>query len=117
MIQEMEAWILSQVDKIEQFGIIEGLIRKKQNKNINDNVLLKNIHPEEIAKPTEKLDTILRQYFDVVKKRGKKRTYSKRYLKAKDGSKLIGLLDLHTLIKDFDEARRLIDFIKNKKYC
>lgn len=29
MIQEMEAWILSQVEKIEEFGENEGLIRKK----------------------------------------------------------------------------------------
>ena len=115
MIQEMEAWILSQVDKIEQFGKIEGLIRKKQDKNIRDNVLLKNIHPEKIKNPGDKLDTILRQYFDVVKKRDKNRTSGKRYLKGKDGPKLIRLLDLNLLIQDFDEAKRLIDFIKKQQ--
>ena len=31
MIQEMEAWILSQIDKIEEFGKHEGLIRKREN--------------------------------------------------------------------------------------
>ncbi len=31
MIQEMEAWILSQIDKIEEFGKNEGLIRKRNS--------------------------------------------------------------------------------------
>jgi hypothetical protein len=116
MIQEMEAWILSQVDKIEQFGQSEGLIRKKQDKDIKNNALLKNIHPENIKKPANKLDTILRQYFDVVKKRNNKRTSGKRYLKAKDGPKLIGMLDLNLLMQDFDEAKRLIEFIEKHKF-
>ncbi len=32
MIQEMEAWILSQIDKIEEFGKNERLIRKRDNR-------------------------------------------------------------------------------------
>ncbi|MDY6803209.1 MAG: DUF4276 family protein [Cyanobacteriota bacterium] len=113
MIQEMEAWIISQVDKIEEFGIYEGLIRKKANEDIKDNSLIKNKHPEEIEKPSKKLDTILRQYFDVVKTRsGKEKLKGKRYSKAKDGPKLIGLLELQVLMEDFDEAKRLIDRIQ-----
>jgi len=113
MVQEMEAWILSQVDKIEYFGKSEGLIRKRNNEDINDNSLIKNKHPEQINKPSEKLDTILRQYFDVVKiRRGKERKIGKRYSKAKDGPKLIGLLKLQVLMQYFDEAKRLVDYIK-----
>ncbi len=113
MIQEMESWILSQIDKIEEFGKNEGLIRKRDNEDINNNSLIKNKHPEEIKKPSEKLDTILRQYFDVVKiRRGKERKIGKRYSKAKDGPKLIGLLNLQILMQDFDEAKRLVDYIK-----
>ncbi len=113
MIQEMEAWILSQVDKIEEFGRKEGLIRKRNNETIKNNSLIKNIHPEEIKKPSSKLDTILRQYFDVVKTRGgKERKIGKRYSKAKDGPKLIGLLELQILMQCFDETKRLIDYIK-----
>ena len=113
MIQEMEAWIISQVYKIEEFGINEGLRRKKANEKIDNNSLIKNKHPEEIEKPSEKLDTILRQYFDVVKIRGgKEKLKGKRYLKAKDGAKLIGLLDLQSLMEYFDEARRLVDRIQ-----
>jgi len=113
MIQEMEAWILSQVDKIEEFGKTEGLIRKRNNEDINNNSLIKNKHPEQINKPSEKLDTILRQYFDIVKiRRGKERKIGKRYSKAKDGPKLIGLLNLQNLRQYFDEAKRLVDYIK-----
>lgn len=32
MIQEMEAWILSQIDKIEEFGKSEGLTRQNRTK-------------------------------------------------------------------------------------
>lgn len=113
MIQEMEAWILSQVDKIEEFGKTEGLIRKKANEAIKNNSLIKNKHPEQINKPSEKLDTILRQYFDVVKiRRGKEQKKGKRYSKVKDGPRLIGLLNLSILMQDFDEAKRLVDYIK-----
>jgi 5S rRNA maturation endonuclease (ribonuclease M5) len=41
MIQEMEAWIISQIDKIEEFGKNEGLIRKRNNEAINNNSLIK----------------------------------------------------------------------------
>ena len=71
---------------------------------------------EEIEKPSEKLDTILRQYFDVVKTRGgKEKLKGKRYSKAKDGPKLIGLLELQFLMEDFDEVRRLIERIQGEK--
>lgn len=116
MIQEMEAWILSQTDKIEEFGRNEGLIRKKADEDIKTNKLLKDKHPEEIPKPVNvKLDTILKEYFDVVKiKRGKRRENAKRYSKAKDGPKLIGLLELQILMQDFDEASKLLDYIKKQ---
>jgi len=113
MIQEMEAWILSQIDRIEEFGKNEGLLRKRDNEAINNNALIKNKYPEQINKPSEKLDTILRQYFDVVKiRQGKERRKGKRYSKAKDGPKLIGLLELQILMQDFDDAKKLIYYIR-----
>ncbi len=113
MIQEMEAWILSQPDKIEQFGKNEGLTRKKTDQDVSDNPLLKGKHPERISKPGEKLNTLLRQYFDVVKRRGgKERKIGKRYSKAKDGPRLIGLLELEMLMACFDEAATLINHIR-----
>jgi len=115
MIQEMEAWILSQTDKIELFGKNEGLIRKEDG-DIRTNPLIKDKHPENIDKPSEKLGIILRQYFDVVKiRQGKERKKGKRYSKAKDGPKLIGLLELQILMQDFYEAKKLVDYIKRQK--
>jgi len=46
MIHEMEAWILSQTDKIEVFGKNEDLTRKKCDEDISNNPLLKGKHPE-----------------------------------------------------------------------
>ncbi len=116
MIQEMEAWVLSQVDKIEEFGRNEGLIRKKEHESIHHNALIKGKHPEQIHKPSKTLDTILRQYFDVVKiRRGKEQKNGKRYSKAKDGPKFIGLLELKILMKDFDEAKNLVNYIKQSQ--
>ncbi|AFY83185.1 DUF4276 family protein [Oscillatoria acuminata] len=112
MIQEMEAWILSQVDKIEEFGKREGLTRKKEDQDMGSNPLIKNKHPEEIEKPSEKLKTLFGQYFESVKVvRGQQKIKKKQYSKAKDGPKLIGLLDLERLMQDFDEVERLIDYI------
>ncbi|MCT7994568.1 DUF4276 family protein [Laspinema sp. C5] len=114
MVQEMEAWILSQVDKIEEFGKSEGLTRKKQEQDIRSNPLIRNRHPEEIERPSEKLETILCQYFEEVKiVRGKQKRKNKKYSKAKDGAKLIGLLNLEGLIHDFKEVERLIDYIES----
>ncbi len=113
MIQEMEAWILSQPDKIETFGKEQGLIRKRIGEEIRNNPLIKNCHPEQISKPSQKLDTLLRQYFDDIRtRRNRVRKSGKRYSKAKDGPELIGLIELKRLIKDFDEAKRLIDYIQ-----
>lgn len=114
MIQEMEAWIISQVDKIEAFANNEGWTRKRGDEAIADNPLIRGRHPEEIDKPGQTLDTILRQYFDVVKiRKGRTRTKGKRYSKAKDGSRLIGLLELKILMQQFDEVERLVNHIKN----
>ena len=78
MIQEMEAWIISQPDKIEEFGENEGLERKKTDKGIKNSSLLKGKHPEQIRKPSEKLDTILRQYFICCKNNKRKQKAKKR---------------------------------------
>ncbi|MCI5120719.1 MAG: DUF4276 family protein [Candidatus Electrothrix sp. AUS4] len=115
MIQEMEAWILSQPDKIEEFGEIQGLTRKRAGGSINNNPLLKGKHPEQLSRPSGKLATIFKQYFDVVKvRRNKERTMGKRYSKTKDGPKLIGLLELNRLMECFDEAKRLISYVERQ---
>lgn len=112
MIQEMEAWILSQPEKIEAYALTQQLLFKR-NESIRDNSLLKNIHPEEIVKPGDKLNTIFRQYFSIKKPRkGKIKEVPKNYTKSKDGPSLIGFLDLEQLIEVFDEVRNLVAYIK-----
>lgn len=115
MIQEMEAWILSQVDKIEEFGKNEHLERKKPDEHIAANPLIKNKHPEDIENPADKLNTILRQYFHENKiRRGTSKKSVKSYSKAKDAPKLIGLLELQRLMLCFDDANRLVGYISQQ---
>jgi hypothetical protein len=61
MVQEMEAWMLSQPNKIEFFCLDTGLIRKREDERITDNQLLKGKCLEEIEKPSGKLNTIFIQ--------------------------------------------------------
>ncbi len=49
MIQEMEAWIFSQIDKIEEFGRDEGLIRKKSHEDINNNPLIRDLYQNKLT--------------------------------------------------------------------
>lgn len=66
MVQEMEAWILSQPDKIE--ACYKNLKRKKIGKNLGDDNLLLNVNPELIVKPSVILETILGRYFTIEKR-------------------------------------------------
>lgn len=112
MVQEMEAWILSQPDKLELFASSEGLIRKKVGASIAENSLLKHHHPEDISKPAEKLNTLFRQYYSIERiTRGKKKKKPKAYSKTKDGPRLIGLLELKRLMKTFQDVEAIVTYI------
>lgn len=112
MIQEMEAWILSQPEKIEDYAKTIQLIFTR-TESIGNNPLIKNIHPEAIQKPGDRLNTIFRQHFSSEKMRkGKIKQGPKNYIKSKDGPALIGLLDLTHLVEVFDEVQRLIEYIR-----
>ncbi len=112
MIQEMEAWILSQPDKIYLFSETEKLIRKNPEKKLEDSRFLKNRHPEQISIPSRVLDTLFRQFFDKVKiRQGSIRTTGKRYVKSKDGPKLVALLELENLMKCFDDVQKMVDCV------
>lgn len=109
MIQEMESWILSQPHILQIFGENENLILKQDISNISDNILLKNKHPEEIHKPSEKLETLFKQYFSAeLYRRGRIKKSNRNYSKTKDAPQLIQLLDLEKIENTFEDAKNLI---------
>ena len=113
MIQEMEAWIISQPEKIEDYARSTHLVFKRPEP-ISDNPLIKNRHPEEIKKPGERLNTLLGQYFSVEKMRkGRLKKGPKSYAKSKDGPALIGLLQLEQLMLVFEDVQNLVGYIEN----
>lgn len=114
MIQEMEAWILAQPDKLDIYARREGWVRKRADEEIAQDVLIRDRHPEDLPNPAERLNTLFRKYFLVKKLRGGKSTDKpKSYAKTKDGPILIGLLDAASLMATFTEANRLVLFIRN----
>ncbi|RMG23612.1 MAG: DUF4276 family protein [Bacteroidetes bacterium] len=113
MIQEMEAWPLSQPQKLEKFATEEGLVRKRGEMQVGDDVLIANRHPEDISNPSKVLNTLFRKYFAIKKVRGGRvRSKPRSYSKAKDGPRLIGLLELPPLAQTFDEVQALIRYIE-----
>jgi len=109
MVQEMESWILSQPEKIEQF--YTNLKRRSPHKKLEDDDTLKNIHPEEISSPSRKIHVLLGRYF-MIEKKGKQK--KKKYNKLKDGADLLELLDYHKLKTTFSDVKRLSDNLKKK---
>jgi len=105
MVQEMEAWIISQVDKIDAY-YYGKFIRKKNEKALSEHTKIKNIHPEEITKPSIVLKEILGQYFRT------KDNKKKKYGKLKDGADLLSILDANNLQKTFSDFDALIKSIK-----
>jgi hypothetical protein len=114
MIQRMEAWILSQPDKIELFGIQCQMLNEKTKFTIAENILIKRKHPEEVNEPDVVLSTIFRQYFKVSKRVGDK-AKPKKYSKSKDTPELLKMLDSKRLRSTFDEFDNLILTIKQLK--
>lgn len=107
MIQEMEAWILSQPDKIELFGNNRKFVKKKSGVNISESPNLKNKVIEDIVKPSKILKIILKNYFQT--RTGNNVVYSK----SSDAPDLIELLDPSRLYRTFDEFQWLIDKINS----
>ncbi len=89
MIQEMEAWFLSQTDILTSFY-----------PDINwDDIIMNNI--SEISKPSDDLKDFTRQ------------SKSRMYHKIKHSVKLLPLLNTKKLAVDFPDFKKLIDSINN----
>jgi len=107
MVQTMEAWILSQPDKIELYGKNEYLTRVKSNSLIEEDKSIKDKHPESLIHPDAILKTILKRYF----KQGNRK---KGYGKLKDAPKFINLLELDKLVATFEDVRNMVLYINTK---
>lgn len=106
MVQEMEAWILSQP------GVIEDVFRTfKKNKNLlSEDDTIRNKHPENITKPSIILDILLQRYF--VYQKGEK-IKKLKYGKLKLAPTLIEKLEIKQLCKTFEDAELLIQKINS----
>ena len=98
MIQEMEAWFLKQLNCLDIWAEKEGYNRKQEG-DISQHSLLKNKNIEEIKKPSDKLKTILKVYFE---KKGKPAKYGK----LKTAPALLDALDISSLLPLDNELQR-----------
>ena len=98
MIQEMEAWFLKQLNCLDIWAEKEGYNRKQEG-DISQHSLLKNKNIEEIKKPSDKLATILKVYFE---KKGK----TARYGKLKTAPALLDALETSSLLPLDNELQR-----------
>lgn len=89
MIQEMEAWFLSQPNILDHHF----------SANVSRNVPKKPAHA--IPNPAEKLMVLV------------KKVKNRKYHKVYDGCKLLKLLDPHQLYNEFPDFKRLVDALRN----
>jgi len=106
MIQQMEAWILSQPAAIEKGMAFYN--REKQEKLLSDDQIFSYL-PYEISQPASKLNTILSRYYSFQKRGVKKK---KKYGKLKDAPLFIENIDAKELSKTFEDVANLFEFIK-----
>ncbi|NPD81624.1 DUF4276 family protein [Prevotella sp. PINT] len=110
MIQQMEAWILSQPNAIEKWGAYEQYIRKHKETAISDHKLLKGKHVENIKHSDEVLSTIISHFFNYNKNGVKKKV---KYGKLKTSPSLLNSLDEHLLIEQTNEIKRFINYVQS----
>ncbi len=109
MIQKMEAWILSQPDKIEAcFSLY-----RKPNKAfpIEEDESIKGKKPQNIVHPDRLLQAILKRYFEI-KRRNSVRDLE--YGKLKNAPDLIASLDIQRLRNTFEDVDKLLNAINTE---
>jgi Domain of unknown function (DUF4276) len=106
MIQKMEAWILSQPDKIDE---IFAANRKTQvTDSIENYKTIKGKHPEQIINPDDVLKVILRRFF----KDGE--GVDLKYGKLSTAPLLLENLDIQRLRKTFEDVDKLLNAINTE---
>lgn len=109
MIQAMEAWVLSQPEVLEKYVAKRYSIytRRRKEKAIENDAILKDKHPEDIEKPDKKLHTLLGRYFLYS---GKKKV--KYQSKLTTGADLLEFLDIQKLSETFTDVKKLLEAIE-----
>ena len=111
MVQEMEAWILSQPNAIETYANDQGYKRKLE-KEVKGHHFLR-VHPIEISKPSEKIKTIFREYFEEqIERKSQIKIKAVNYHKTKIAPDLIKILDFQKLTETFEDAKNLQNLIR-----
>lgn len=110
MVQEMEAWILSQPHKLEELYSNRYERKQKEKRLIELEPDLFTKNPIDIVKPSEKLAIIISRYFVELKGDQPKK---KKYGKLKDAPLLLENLDATKLLTDFEDVKRLSNLFKN----
>lgn len=106
MIQKMEAWILSQPDKIEENLSVN---RKPQiTESIENYKTIKGKHPEQILRPDDVLKVILRRFF----KDGEGEDI--KYGKLSTAPLLLENLDIKRLRNTFEDVDKLLNAINTE---
>lgn len=106
MIQKMEAWILSQPDKIEETFAPN---KKSQiTESIEDYKTIKGKHPEQILHPDDVLKVILRRFFK--DSEGEDLKYGKLSI----APLLLENLDIKRLRKTFEDVDKLLNTINTE---
>lgn len=108
MVQEYEAWLLSQIDKIDDY-YKERHIRRNPDNQLSDSLKIKDKHPEDIPKPSSVLKEIIMKNFRYKRDRKKK----KKYNKLRDGAELLTIIDATDLRKTFSDFNSLLVKIEN----
>lgn len=111
MVQRMEAWILSQSEKVEEVLSL-NYERNQQKPPLSQHEYLAGKHPEEISEPDKKLHYILGQYFSD-KSNGREKKL--KYGKLKTSPSLIEALDIHELRTTFSDVDELLTKIDKHK--
>ena len=109
MVQEMESWIVSQIDKIDLY-YKNKFHRKREDEKLSNHKSIKNKHPEDIIKPNKVLKIILGRYFSYKHNKNK----NKKYSKLKDGADLLSILNSNELKKIFTDFNNLIIKIESR---
>ncbi len=105
MVQEMEAWFLSQPDKVEEH--YDTWMARKETRFAEEITE----SPQDYSKPSKELINIITGYYY---KERKGVEVKPKFRKLRDGAALLELLDLDKLQNDFQDVKRLIEVMQTK---